>query len=96
MIQQAILGELNYTVLLCVDYDEKILRRYNELLKTSASVGGYTQTFGYLNKRTLRITQARIVQYNLILGLGKEDSIDIAKRIYEEGGEVAVAFFDLA
>lgn len=90
-----VMSELNYTVLLCVDYDEKVLRRYNELLKSSESLGGYTQNFGYINKRTLRITQNRTIQYNLILGLGKEDAIDIAQRIYQEKGEIAVAFFDL-
>jgi serine phosphatase RsbU (regulator of sigma subunit) len=89
------MSELNYTVLLCVDYDEKVLRRYNELLKSSESLGGYTQNFGYINKRTLRITQNRIIQYNLILGLGKEDAIDIAQRVDQEKGEIAVAFFDL-
>lgn len=87
--------ELDYTVLLCVDYDETVLKRYNELLKGCRSEGGYTQNFGYINKRSLRITQNRTIQYNLILGLGGEDAVDIARRIHQERGEVAVAFFDL-
>ena len=78
-----------------MDYDEKVLRRYNELLKSCKNEGGYTQNFGYINKRSLRITPGRTIQYNLVLGLGKEDAIDIAQRIYAEKGEIAVAFFDL-
>ena len=95
-IKQAKISELNYTVLLCVDYDEQVLKRYNELLKSCTIEGGYTQNFGYINRRRLRISPTRTIQYNLILGLGGEDAADIAKRIYEEEGEIAVAFFDLA
>lgn len=95
-MEQTVLTDRNYTVLLCVDYDEKVLKRYNELLRACASVGGSTKSGDiYFNTRELRITPARTIKYNLILGLGREDSVDIAKRILQECGEIAVAFFDL-
>lgn len=96
MIEQATISDMNYTVLLCVDYDEKVLRRYTELLKACKSEGGKSENFGYINRRSLRISEDRTIQYNLILGLGGDDAADIAQRISDEGGEIAVAFFDLS
>ncbi len=87
--------EITYTVLLCVDYDEKVLRRYNELLKLCEIQGGSSFDNLYITKRNLRITKDRVIQYNLILGLGGQDAFDIANRVYRDGGEIAVAFFDL-
>ncbi|HPY74755.1 MAG TPA: SpoIIE family protein phosphatase [Planctomycetota bacterium] len=86
---------VTYTVLLCVDYDENVLRRYNDLLRLCEIQGGGSYDNLYVTRRNLRITQDRIVQYNLILALGGDDARDVAKRIYNEGGQIAVAFFDL-
>ena len=77
---------VTYTVLLCVDYDENVLRRYNDLLRLCEIQGGGSYDNLYVTRRNLRITQDRIVQYNLILALGGDDERDVAKRIYNEGG----------
>ena len=90
-------SESSYTVLLCVDYDEKVLRRYNELFQLCEIQGGTTQQKNnlYIQQRSLRVTRERSIQYNLVLALGGEDASDIAWSIYREGGQIAVAFFDL-
>ncbi len=86
----------SYTVLLCVDYDETVLRRYTELLRYCEIQGGTSQTVDnlYITKRNLRVTD-RVIPYDLILALGGDDASDIAWRIYRTGGLIAVAFFDL-
>lgn len=90
-------SDLNYTVLLCVDFEENIIRHYNELLKVCEIQGATTNKFDnlYMTTRSLRITKNRTIQYNLVLALGAEDANDIAQRIYEEKGQIAVAFFDI-
>ncbi len=89
--------EANYTVLLSVDYDESVLRRYNELFKTSQIKGGSTKSFNnlYISERNLTINDDLEIHYDLVLALGAEDAVDITKRICQEGGQIAVAFFDL-
>lgn len=88
-------NDVIYTVLLCVDYDEKVLRRYNDLLRLCEIQSGGSYDNLYVTRRNLRITQDRTIQYDLILALGGEDATDVAKRIYKESGQIAVAFFDL-
>ncbi len=89
--------ETIYTVLLCVDYDEAVLRRYNELFRYCDIQGGTTQNRDnlYITTRKLRVSPEKIIQYDLVLALGKEDATDVAKRIYDASGRIAVAFFDL-
>lgn len=90
-------NESTYTVLLCVDYDEAIIRRYHELLRYCEIQGSANQNIDgmAMTKRSLRLDQERIVKYDLILALGAEDATDVAWRIYHKGGQIAVAFFDL-
>ena len=88
----------DYTVILCVDYEEDVLKRYSELLRTSHIQGKSTRRFGslYISNRHLRVSRQSNIEYSLILAFGPDDAIDIAHRVYEESGELAVAFFDLS
>lgn len=90
-------NETTYTVLLCVDYDETVIRRYNELLRYCEIQGGASQNIDgmAITKRSLRIDPDRLIKYDLVLALGGDDASDVAWRIYRKGGQLAVAFFDL-
>ncbi|BBM83853.1 SpoIIE family protein phosphatase [Candidatus Uabimicrobium amorphum] len=87
----------NYTVILCVDYEEEVLKRYSNLLRSSQIQGKSTRRFGslYISERHLQVSFTSSISYDLILAFGQDDANDIADRIYNEGGEIAVAFFDL-